>query len=79
MKSINPANGELIREYQAMSPDAAADVARRVARAADHWRTETPSHRAAALGRLETSLLEGRENFAKLMGNERDRQMRRGL
>ena len=61
MKSINPATGELIKQYNQHTLEAARRAAGRAQAAAEHWRSTPLEERARLLLRLEASLLGGQE------------------
>jgi succinate-semialdehyde dehydrogenase/glutarate-semialdehyde dehydrogenase len=70
MKSINPATGELIREYAEHND---ADVAKRIARAEqafESWRRTSFAERAALMKRAADVLRKERSTYAHLMTSE---------
>jgi succinate-semialdehyde dehydrogenase / glutarate-semialdehyde dehydrogenase len=78
LRSINPATGELIREYPSMDPAEVAEVVDRAHAAFLTWREESFSARAAVLTRV-AEVLEAREaELARLMATEMGKPVEQG-
>ena len=70
MQAINPATGELIRDYPEHLPDEVGRRLERAARAFPPWRERAPGSRAALLAAAAAVLRARREEFAALMTDE---------
>ncbi len=73
LKSINPATGELIRDYEAVTDEAAAQLVDAAHEAFLGWRETSFEVRAAALRRA-AALLRGRSGRAGQADEPRDGQ-----
>ena len=70
MKTINPATGEFIEEYDQMDNEALDTIAQDAATAQKKWRRNSFYERGLLLQRV-AELLEGnKEKYAKLMARE---------
>lgn len=78
MKSINPATGDLIREYPPTPWATAIETARRAAQASASWQSETLRERCACFQRLGAALLERVDAFAELMSREMGKPLKEG-
>ncbi|PAU93569.1 succinate-semialdehyde dehydrogenase [Aliifodinibius salipaludis] len=78
MKSINPATGELIEEYDQMNDDALNTIARDAASAQDKWRRNSFYERSLLLQRAAELLEENKEKYAKLMAREMGKPVGQG-
>lgn len=70
MKSINPATGELIRDYLEASDDEVAGRIATAERAFARWRRTSFAERAALMRRAAARLREERASYARLMTSE---------
>jgi len=78
LRSVNPASGELIREYEEATPDELAAALGAAARAFESWRRTKFAERAAALRRAGALLRERREELARLMALEMGKPLAQG-
>lgn len=76
--SINPATGETIAEYQAMTPESARSAVSESHEAFLAWRRTSFADRAALMKAAARLLLEGAEDFARLMAQEMGKPIREG-
>jgi len=75
-RSINPATGQVLAEFPALTP---ADVDQRIARAADtapRWRATPVAERAAMVGRLGDLLEQEKERLGRIMTLEMGKPIR---
>ena len=70
MQSINPATGEVIREYEEHRAHEAASAVRRAAEAFADWRERPLPERCEIVGRAAEVLRDGLEEYARLMTDE---------
>ncbi|MDX1643302.1 MAG: NAD-dependent succinate-semialdehyde dehydrogenase [Thermoanaerobaculia bacterium] len=70
MQSINPATGEVIREYEEHRAHEAASAVRRAAEAFADWRERPLAERCEIVGRAAEVLRDGLEEYARLMTDE---------
>ncbi len=70
IRSINPANGEQIAEYDAMSHETVDDIVQRANRAATDWRQVPVETRAGKIRKAGQILLDRRDEFALLITSE---------
>ncbi len=70
LQSVNPASGELIREYDEATPDEVAATLLAAARADEDWRLRKFGERARVLRRAGALLRERRDELARLMALE---------
>ena len=78
MKSINPANGEFIEEYDQMKDDALNAIASDAATAQEKWRRNSFYERSLLLQRAAELLEENKEKYAKLMAREMGKPLAQG-
>jgi succinate-semialdehyde dehydrogenase/glutarate-semialdehyde dehydrogenase len=78
MKSINPANDELIREYPEPSPDEVATILRAAKRAFQEWRRTPFAERAKSVRRAGELLRERRDDLGRLMALEMGKPLAQG-
>lgn len=78
MKSINPANGELIEEYDPMDDGALDIIASDAATAQEKWRRNSFYERSLLLQRAAELLEEHKEKHAKLMAREMGKPLPQG-
>ena len=78
LRSIDPATGQLIREYEETRPHDAEEAVRRADRAFAEWRRFSFADRAAGMRRAATILLERREGYAQLMAAEMGKPIAQG-
>ena len=67
LKSINPYNGEVLKTYEEMSPEAVDAAIGRADAAYRDWRETSYEHRAGILRRVATLLRQRREELARIM------------
>ena len=78
MKTINPASGEFIEEYDQMDDDALDAIAQDAATAQEKWRRNTFYERSLLLQRAAELLEENKEKYAKLMAGEMGKPLAQG-
>ncbi|MDZ7657836.1 NAD-dependent succinate-semialdehyde dehydrogenase [Fodinibius sp.] len=78
MKSINPASGELIEEYDQMKDDALNAIVSDAATAQEKWRRNSFYERSLLLQRVAELLEEHKEKYAKLMAREMGKPLAQG-
>ena len=78
LRSVNPTDGSLIREYAETTRDEAASALARAARAFEGWRHTTFADRASVLRRAAALLRERREELARLMALEMGKPLAQG-
>jgi len=78
LRSINPTNGELIREYAEATPDEVARALQGAARAFEAWRRTSCAERAERLQRAAALLEERQEDLARLMALEMGKPLVQG-
>ncbi|WP_440999147.1 NAD-dependent succinate-semialdehyde dehydrogenase [Fodinibius sp. SL11] len=78
MKTINPANGELIEEYDQMNDEALDTIAKDAARAQEKWRRNSFYERGLLLQRIAELLEEKKESYAELMAREMGKPLDQG-
>jgi succinate-semialdehyde dehydrogenase/glutarate-semialdehyde dehydrogenase len=76
MRSLNPATGELIREYTAMDPRQLEQAVIQAAEAFALWREAGLGDRTALLARVATLLRAGKADYARLMTQEMGKPIR---
>ncbi|MGM0545225.1 MAG: NAD-dependent succinate-semialdehyde dehydrogenase [Bacteroidota bacterium] len=79
MKSINPATGELIEEYDQMDDAALKTIAEDAAKAQEKWRRNTFYERSLLLQRAAELLEENKEKYAELMAREMGKPLAQGI
>ncbi len=70
LKSINPANGEIIQTYEEMSADEVADIINKTQEAYLAWRGSEYSERSAIMLRAAGLLRERKDEYGRLMSLE---------
>ncbi len=78
-KTINPATGEVLKEYTTVNTSAAIRVAREVHDAFPTWKKTDISERAALLKKLATVLRKHKDVYARLMTMEMGKPITRGI
>jgi succinate-semialdehyde dehydrogenase/glutarate-semialdehyde dehydrogenase len=78
LRSVNPATGELIREYEETSPAGVASALAASARAFESWHRTSFGERAAILRRAASLLRERRDELARLMAVEMGKPVAQG-
>jgi succinate-semialdehyde dehydrogenase/glutarate-semialdehyde dehydrogenase len=78
MKSINPANGELIEKYDLMNDEALDTIAKDAARVQESWRRNSFYERGLLLQRIAELLEERKEKYAELMAREMGKPLEQG-
>ena len=78
LRSIDPATGELIREYAETLPHDVDETVKRADRAFAEWRRVSYADRGAAMRRAATVLLERKEGHAELMAAEMGKPIAQG-
>jgi succinate-semialdehyde dehydrogenase/glutarate-semialdehyde dehydrogenase len=78
LRSVNPATGALVREYEEASPGEVDAVLQAAARAFEPWRRTAFGERAAILRRAAAALLSGRHELARLMAVEMGKPVGQG-
>lgn len=78
LRSVNPTDGSLVREYAEATPEEVASALAAAARAFEAWRRTTFAERASALRRAGGILREGREGLARLMALEMGKPVAQG-
>jgi len=79
MKSTNPATGEVVKTYEEMSPEQAAQVIQSVDERQKSWRLTEFSERAQVLNKIADLLEQDKERLAKLAGEEMGKLHREGI
>lgn len=67
MKSINPYNGELVKEYSHYSEAETDSILKKVDQDWNEWKTIGIAKRAGYMSRVSDVLLENRDEYAKMM------------
>lgn len=79
MKSINPANGELIKEYEPMSNDEIASIINDINEGQEGWSAKTFADRAEILKQTAAILKDRKEELAELMAREMGKPLPQGI
>ncbi|MBN2731684.1 MAG: NAD-dependent succinate-semialdehyde dehydrogenase [Balneolaceae bacterium] len=79
MKSINPANGELIKEYEPMSNDEIASIINDINEGQEGWSAKTFVDRAEILKQTAAILKDRKEELAELMAREMGKPLPQGI
>ena len=79
MKSINPANGEIIAEYDQMSEDELHTIAKGAAGAQLSWRNKSFDERAAVIRNAAALLEDEKGEYAVLMAREMGKPLAQGV
>ncbi|HEA20849.1 hypothetical protein LCGC14_1545640 [marine sediment metagenome] len=77
--TINPANGEEIKEYHFMSDDEAEKAVERCHEAFEKWRLKPIEDRAEIIKNIGTHLTDNKDKYAKLMTQEMGKVIKQGL
>ncbi|MHB1327241.1 MAG: NAD-dependent succinate-semialdehyde dehydrogenase [Gemmatimonadales bacterium] len=78
IRANNPATGETVAEYEAMSPAAAADAVAQAHAAWHRWKTTTFAERAQLFQTMARHLRERKEELARLMAVEMGKPLAQG-
>jgi succinate-semialdehyde dehydrogenase/glutarate-semialdehyde dehydrogenase len=78
LRSVNPTDGSLVREYAEATPEEVASALSGAARAFESWRLTPFAERAAILRRAGTLLRERRDALARLMALEMGKPVAQG-
>src|SRR6187399_1645006 len=78
LQSINPATGELVREYEEMSSADVGAIVARAARAQEEWARTSFAERAAALRAMAEALTRRKDELAELAAIEMGKPLREG-
>jgi len=78
LRSVNPTDGSLVREYAEATPEEVASALDAAARVFESWRRTTFPDRASVLRRAAALLRERREAFARLMALEMGKPVAQG-
>jgi succinate-semialdehyde dehydrogenase/glutarate-semialdehyde dehydrogenase len=78
LKSVDPATGALIQEYEEASEDAVAQALATAEQAFPAWRAQTFADRARVAGRTATLLRERADELARLMAAEMGKPLPQG-
>lgn len=78
MKTINPASGEFIEEYDQMDDDALDAIAQDAVTAQEKWRRNSFYERSLLMQRIAELLEENKEKYAKLMAREMGKPLAQG-
>ncbi|NOZ04582.1 MAG: NAD-dependent succinate-semialdehyde dehydrogenase [FCB group bacterium] len=79
LKSINPANGEIIRTYEEMSANEVADTIDRTQEAYLAWRKSDYSERSAIMLKAAQLLRERKDEYGRLMSLEMGKPLAQAL
>jgi succinate-semialdehyde dehydrogenase/glutarate-semialdehyde dehydrogenase len=78
-KAINPATGELVAEYDEMTPDQASDIVDAAHRAYLEWRRLSFAERAVPMRKAAQLLRERARDYGKLMAEEMGKPISGGI
>src|SRR5260370_5571747 len=78
LRSINPANGVLLREYEEATPDETTRILRAARVGFSAWRRTTFGERAGPMRRAGTLLRERKDALARLMALEMGKPLAQG-
>jgi succinate-semialdehyde dehydrogenase / glutarate-semialdehyde dehydrogenase len=78
LRSVNPTDGSLVREYVEATPEEVASALAAAERAFESWRRTTFTERASALRRAGALLRAGRDALARLMALEMGKPVAQG-
>lgn len=78
MKSINPASGDVIQEYEQMDDGALYSIVKEAAEAQGRWRKNSYYERSLLLQRVAELLEERASKYAKLMAHEMGKPLPQG-
>jgi succinate-semialdehyde dehydrogenase/glutarate-semialdehyde dehydrogenase len=79
MKTINPATGEFLEDYDLMDDEALDAIAKDAAMAQEKWRRNSFYERSLLLQRAAELLEENKEKYAKLMAREMGKPLAEGV
>jgi succinate-semialdehyde dehydrogenase / glutarate-semialdehyde dehydrogenase len=78
LRSVNPTDGSLVREYKETTPEEVAAAMGAAARAFEAWRRTTFAERASVLRRAAAVLRDRRDELARLMALEMGKPVAQG-
>jgi succinate-semialdehyde dehydrogenase / glutarate-semialdehyde dehydrogenase len=78
LRSVNPTDGSLVREYAEATPEEVTSALGAAARAFESWRRTPFAERASVLRRAGALLREGRDGLARLMALEMGKPVAQG-
>ncbi len=78
MESVNPANGDQIREYREMTADEVATILDDVASTARGWKNSSFDERSTLMRRAAQGLRDGADGYARLMADEMGKPLAQG-
>lgn len=79
MKTINPATGKLLKEYQEMNMDEIDSIIQNANKAQKQWKTKSFEVRAQYLLKIAAILKERKQELAELMANEMGKPLAQGV
>lgn len=79
MKTINPATGEQIREYEKMTEDEVASIIRKAGKAQERWNDQSFEQRAPYLNKIAELLRDRKEQLAEMMAKEMGKPLSQGV
>jgi len=79
MKAVNPATGEIIKEYQEMTPEEVKNTIERAHNAFVDWRRTGFPERTRLMKRAAGVLRESKEKYGRLMALEMGKPIREGI
>lgn len=78
MKTINPATGEQIREYEKMTEEEVASIIHKAGKAQKRWKEQTFEQRAPYLNKIAELLRDRKEHLAEMMAEEMGKPLKQG-
>ena len=78
IRSINPANGETLHEYEEMAPEGVSDILERAQGAFREWRRTSFEHRAGLMRKAARILRDRSDTDARLMALEMGKPLDQG-
>jgi succinate-semialdehyde dehydrogenase/glutarate-semialdehyde dehydrogenase len=79
MKTINPANGQTIKEYKEMDFDEVDGIIQKANQAQVLWKQKSFDQRAAYLNRIADLLKDNKEELGRLMAEEMGKPLQQGI
>lgn len=79
MKTINPATGETIKEYEQMNDAEIDSIINKAAAAQNEWKRQSYEERAVYLNRMAEILRERKDSLAELMADEMGKPLAQGV
>lgn len=79
MKSVNPATGTLIKEYELMSDEEIASIIEDIYEGQKSWSAKSFAHRAETLQKAGDILKDRKKELAKLMAKEMGKPLNQGV